>query len=488
MKKISLIFILVFSIAISPLLSSSKNVKGFYGLFEIAYPFTLSKGTAGFTLGVNNIDLKTADIDINRFFVGVGWGVVDNLELNINFSYNRVRMLEPGDINFEYPYAERWQEGLGYASIGLKYNFTKNEKTGFGILGYFDLPLSDEDTGVSTSKSKFGIDLLFAHKLQKRIVFSLNAGYQINQAPEKFDVGDTIRYAAGIEAGIGNNLSFATQLAGKIYSGSDLEQDSPLDLIIGLKFQSEDKFGISIGYKKNILFTNKSLGDTHGAIGSIWINTGKPKPKIPLCTSIEAVNIEGENGAKVGEVRSYQALVSPETSTKPITYKWTCSENGDINSGQGTPTVSVKWQKEGEASWIKINANNKCSNVSATKKVKVVKPVLSPKEEYYFAFDQYELSPATIKDLDKAVEYFKYHPDEQIEIQGHTCSIATEEYNLALGEHRADAVRKYLVDNGISPDKIKTISYGEEKPAYDNSAEITRKKNRRAHIPTNKKK
>ena len=80
MKKTAIIFILGLSFALSPLFSST-NVKGFKGLFDIAYPFTLSKGQAAFTFGVNNIDLKTADIDVNRFFVGVGWGIVENLEM-----------------------------------------------------------------------------------------------------------------------------------------------------------------------------------------------------------------------------------------------------------------------------------------------------------------------------------------------------------------------------------------------------------------------
>lgn len=485
MKKGKIVFVLSCLFIITPLLSGSPNVKGFTGLFEIAYPFTLSKNMVGVSFGINNIDLKTADVDVNRFLVGLGWGIVDNLELNVNLSYNRVHMLEEGEVNFEYPFAERWQTGLGYASLGLKYNFLKNEDTGFGILGHVDFPLSDEEKGVTTAEPNYGIDLLFAHKLTPRTIFSMNAGYHLYKDPDSVDIGNIIKYAAGIEAGIGESFSFAAQLAGKVYGGSDLEQDNPLDLILGFKYQGKDNFGIGVAYKKNILFNDKSLGDSHGAIGSIWY---WPEKKVIKCLVVEAVSVKGDELVKAGEVRDYQALISPESASRPVNYQWTCSENGIIQSGQGTPTVSVKWNKENSDAWVKVKASNECSEVTSKKAVKVIEPVLPPKEEYYFAFDSYELCEALKKDLDTAIEYLKYHPEVAIELQGHTCSIATEEYNLALGEHRAEAVKNYLIENGISADRIKTISYGELKPAYENDHESARKKNRRVYIPPKKDK
>jgi outer membrane protein OmpA-like peptidoglycan-associated protein len=68
----------------------------------------------------------------------------------------------------------------------------------------------------------------------------------------------------------------------------------------------------------------------------------------------------------------------------------------------------------------------------------------------------------------------------RIQIEGHTCSIGTAEYNLALGERRATAVRDYLSSRGISADRLTTVSYGEERPKHDNAREETRRLNRRA--------
>ena len=72
--------------------------------------------------------------------------------------------------------------------------------------------------------------------------------------------------------------------------------------------------------------------------------------------------------------------------------------------------------------------------------------------------------------LDEAVKALQENPDLQIEIEGHTCNIGTAEYNLALGERRANAVRDYLTSRGIGADRLRTVSYGEERPKHDNAA------------------
>ena len=76
----------------------------------------------------------------------------------------------------------------------------------------------------------------------------------------------------------------------------------------------------------------------------------------------------------------------------------------------------------------------------------------------------------------------KDNPDLRIEIEGHTCNIGTAEYNLALGERRATSVRDYLTRRGVSADRLRTVSYGEERPKYDNAREETRRMNRRAAL------
>ena len=103
-------------------------------------------------------------------------------------------------------------------------------------------------------------------------------------------------------------------------------------------------------------------------------------------------------------------------------------------------------------------------------------------EDVYFDFDRYSLTDAAQRILTQAVDALRADPTLRIRIEGHTCNIGTAEYNLALGERRAVAVREYLTSNGINADRLQTVSYGEERPKHANSREETRRLNRRAAL------
>src|SRR5207248_1098991 len=106
-------------------------------------------------------------------------------------------------------------------------------------------------------------------------------------------------------------------------------------------------------------------------------------------------------------------------------------------------------------------------------------------EDVYFDFDRYSLRPEATRVLDEAVTAMRETATLRLEIEGHTCNIGTAEYNLALGDRRANAVKDYLVSRGISADRLRTVSYGEERPKYDNAREETRRLNRRAALTVN---
>ncbi len=106
-------------------------------------------------------------------------------------------------------------------------------------------------------------------------------------------------------------------------------------------------------------------------------------------------------------------------------------------------------------------------------------------DDVYFDFDRYTLRPEATRILDEAISAMRETPTLRIEIEGHTCNIGTAEYNLALGNRRATAVKDYLVSRGITEDRLRTVSYGEERPKYDNSREETRRLNRRAALTVN---
>jgi peptidoglycan-associated lipoprotein len=99
-----------------------------------------------------------------------------------------------------------------------------------------------------------------------------------------------------------------------------------------------------------------------------------------------------------------------------------------------------------------------------------------------FAFDKYDLSAEARGVLSKLADWLNAHQDFEVTIEGHCDERGTTEYNLALGERRAEAAKAYLVNLGIDKMKITTISYGEELPMDPASTEAAWSKNRRDHF------
>lgn len=97
----------------------------------------------------------------------------------------------------------------------------------------------------------------------------------------------------------------------------------------------------------------------------------------------------------------------------------------------------------------------------------------------YFDFDKSELKPEARAILDKKASWLKAHPDFSVRVEGHCDERGTNEYNLALGERRANAAMKYLNALGISSSRISTVSYGEERPVDSGHNEAAWAKNRR---------
>ena len=128
--------------------------------------------------------------------------------------------------------------------------------------------------------------------------------------------------------------------------------------------------------------------------------------------------------------------------------------------------------------------DGKGGTASDTVNIQVVRPPVKTYtfEDVHFDFDRYTLRPEATRVLDEAVAALKSDPTLKVEIEGHTCNIGTAEYNLALGDRRATAVKDYLISRGVPADRLHTISYGEERPKYDNSREETRRLNRRAAL------
>lgn len=99
-----------------------------------------------------------------------------------------------------------------------------------------------------------------------------------------------------------------------------------------------------------------------------------------------------------------------------------------------------------------------------------------------FDFDKAVIKKEYYPVLDEAASVLQKHGAKQVMIEGHTCSIGTEKYNMKLSDRRAVAVKNYLVKKGISSDRLSTKGYGESQPVADNKTKKGREMNRRAEL------
>ncbi len=101
-------------------------------------------------------------------------------------------------------------------------------------------------------------------------------------------------------------------------------------------------------------------------------------------------------------------------------------------------------------------------------------------DRVFFDLGASTLSADAKKTLDNQVAWLKSDPQIKIIVEGHCDERGAREYNIALGERRANAVKQYLTSNGVESGRIKTISYGKERPAFVGSGEEIWSKNRRS--------
>ena len=158
----------------------------------------------------------------------------------------------------------------------------------------------------------------------------------------------------------------------------------------------------------------------------------------------------------------------------------------------GTQTVSPT-----DSTTYRLTAKGAGGTQEATARVTVTQPPPPPPpppsltdqqlfeqnvKDIYFDYDAYAISPASQTTLEANAAFLKQHPNFTFTIEGHCDERGSTEYNLALGDNRANATKQALVGMGVGAGQIKTISFGKEKPVCSESNEQCWQQNRRAHF------
>ena len=149
-----------------------------------------------------------------------------------------------------------------------------------------------------------------------------------------------------------------------------------------------------------------------------------------------------------------------------------------------SPAASTTYRLVAKGAGGSQDATARVTVESATAPVSETEEALFARnvQDIFFDYDSFSLRSEATQSLATASQFLQQHPNLKFTIEGHCDERGSTEYNLALGDSRAAAVRDQLTRNGVTADRIKTISYGKEKPFCSESNEQCWQQNRRGHF------
>ena len=432
-----------------------------------------------------------------------------------------------GGLLNDYPLVDDQFSGnqMGDVVAGVKVNLLSEERldpVALAIRGFAKLPTGDTAAGTSTGEVDGELDIVLS-KTAGNVEISGFAGFVMRRDPDVADISNGMRWGIGVGGPLRGPLQLFGELHGELYPTDDLivqrgpglagpdlsraatwtELRNPLDVTVGVNWAGPGGIFAGAGLTWAAVHASRSdaaVGlssggrDRIGALFRFGYHSGvrlhmPPPPETPPAPppanrppTVTLTCNPCEMG--VGEETELRADArDPDGDT--LTYRWN-SPAGELLGSRNQ--AAQRWRAPDTGGPVPVTvtvSDGRGGSVSETVTIQVVEPPAEPAlqiafEDVHFEFDRFNLRPAATRLLDEVFDAMQADPDLRINIEGHTCNIGTAEYNLALGERRANSVREYLSGRGIGADRLTTVSFGEERPAHDNSLEATRRLNRRA--------
>lgn len=309
----------------------------------------------------------------------------------------------------------------------------------------------------------------------------INLGPTINteydeRSPFLHPDGKTLYFCSRGQAGLGDFDVYTSVRTGKSWT----QWSEPINLGQEINTPGKDVF-YTIPASGEFAYFSSRRYDTYGGLDIYSIGlpeVAKPTPVTMISGKITdkegnplAAEITWEDldtGEKLGVARS-NSVTGEYTIFLPAgrRYSYTASKDGYFF----------------ESGYIDLRGRMEYEELSFDFSLKPVKA----KEEItvrnlFFNYNQADLRAESMWELNRLIKIMTEYPRMQIEIQGHTCSLGSDEYNLGLSERRARAVLNYLVDHGVARSRLLARGYGEKYPIASNDTEEGREKNRRVVI------
>jgi peptidoglycan-associated lipoprotein len=203
----------------------------------------------------------------------------------------------------------------------------------------------------------------------------------------------------------------------------------------------------------------------------------KPQPTVTLSADPTSISKGDSSTLSWTSTNATQLTIAPEVGT--VTAE---------GSTKVTPADSTTYT-------ITASGPGGSANATARVTVSVPKPPVEPApspdldklflqevQDAYFDFNKADIRPDARAALAKTADFLRNYPQIRVTVEGHCDERGSTEYNLALGDRRAGAVKQYLVSLGLSADRISTVSFGKEKPFCTQSNEACWQQNRRGHF------
>lgn len=426
---------------------------------------------------------------------------------------------------------------LGDLYVGAKINLwsqAEQKPAAFAVRGMVKIPTGDAAAGVSTGKTDVLLDAIVSRNAARLAEVAGYVGWEVDGQPVGLETPrGAFRWGAGVGMPSRGPVRGTFELTGLVPTrdtarllscprpegcanglvgsdGSVPPLASPVDVLtrgtVGLTVQAPKGFFVGAGASWNFprqtrnpaLAQDNPFADYwdwqvrigfHPGTRAAVVPAAPPAPVPAPAASAAAPNgpptVSAQCDPCTVEVGARATVRSDarDPDSDPLEYRWS-APRGALVDPAAPETIWTAPMQDGPVAVTITVDDGHGGTATDTVTIQVVRsPVRTYAfEDIYFDFDRFTLRPEAIRLLDDAVTVLTANSAIEVRIEGHTCNIGTSEYNLALGERRASAVRDYLVGRGIAAGRLRTISYGEEQPKYDNSREETRRLNRRAAL------